>query len=124
MKDHIGSFQPKTIIAGNEKPVLTKGVVLAKGQGVLPAGTVLGISESGIATPVDSEKEDGSQLPDCILADPVDTDNTTDNPRAAAYKAGIINESALVFSETEDADEIAAHKDKLRDLGIFLIQTI
>lgn len=108
------------LIAGTTHPIDVKSVVLKGGQGVLKRGTVLGIiSETGLAVPVDSQKADGSQVPDSILTDDVDT--TAGDVTATAYSSGLFNRKALIFGGTDTADD---HETKLRELGIFLKDNI
>lgn len=100
--------------------VLTKGVTLKAGQGVLKRGTVVGIiTASDLAVPVDSTGIDGSELADCVLSDDVDT--AAGDVTAVAYSAGHLNRQALIFGGTDTA---ADHETHLRELGIFLKDNI
>jgi hypothetical protein len=112
----IGEHTPDNLIAGHEIPVLVKGVTLAAGQGTVERGTVLGIATStSLAYPVDKSKVDGSQVAKFIATDTIDT--TNGNVKTTAYESGLFNSNALIFGGT---DVVADHKDKLRELGIFL----
>lgn len=112
------------LFAGNEVPVLTKGVTLKAAQGVVKRGTVLGlITLSGLAVSVDSTKEDGSQVANCILTDDIDTgaDGANVDVVATAYVSGLFNRKALIFGGDDTA---ADHEGKLRELGIFVRDNI
>jgi hypothetical protein len=112
----IGTSTPDNLIAGNEFPILTKYFTLAKNQGVLKRGTVIGIvTATKLGVPVDNTKEDGSEKAYCILTDSVDTTADDDIP-AIGYITGIFNAAALTFGKGTAAD----FEDQLRDLGIYL----
>jgi Bacteriophage lambda head decoration protein D len=117
MVEVIGTYTPDNLFAGHNVPVLTGGIVLAKGQGTLKRGTVVGIvSATGLAVTVDSTKDDGSQIPYGILTDTIDTEGSTDI-KATVYKTGLFNTNALVFGGT---DTVETHQAKLRAAGIHL----
>ena len=114
---NLDSFVPDSLFASNTVPVVTEGIILAKSQGVVKRGTVIGlITASGLAKAVDSTKSDGTQVPYAILTDDVDTTGTVD-VKAAAYVSGYFNKSALTFGGTDTA---VTHKVALRTLGIYL----
>lgn len=116
----LDAFTPDNLIAGNEIPLLTKAVTLQGGQGVIKRGTVLGIiTASGLAVLVNSANTDGSQVADSILAD--DVDATGGNVVAEAYISGHFNRKALIFGGT---DTVGKHETRLRELGIFLSDSI
>ncbi len=120
MFEKIGEMVPDNLVAGHEVPQLVKGVTLAKGNGVLVRGTVLGIvTASELAVPVDSSKSDGSEVADCILTDTVDTGDETaqEDVKATAYTSGLFNRKALTFGGEDTASE---HELWLRELGIHL----
>ena len=112
----IGAIVADNLIAGDRFPLSVKGVTLAAGQGKLARGTVLGIVTSdGKAKVVDSSKSDGTQNPDCILAEEIDTTGAAVS--AVAYNAGFFIRNALVFG---GADTYAKHELEMRRLGIHL----
>jgi hypothetical protein len=120
----IGTFERDNLCAGQDIPVLTKGITLAKGQGIINRGTVLGIiTESGLLKPVDSSKTDGTQTANCILTDTVNTGDSTatEDSTATAYISGLFNASALTFG---GSDTYAKHQENLRSLGIYLQNNI
>lgn len=117
MYKQTGEFTPDKLIVGNEMPILTEGIKVAKGQGTLVRGTVVGIlTTGGLAKPVDSTKSDGTQAPYAILTDDIDTTGDVD-VTTTAYTTGLFNKDALTFG---GADTVATHKTELRKLGIHL----
>lgn len=120
-----GEVSYDRLIAGAIHPIDHKSVVLKAGQGILPRGTVLGIiTSSSLSVKVDSSKTDGSQIADAILVDAVDTGDSgaTEDVTAVAYKSGgPFNRQALVFGGTDTSDK---HETRLRELGIYLVDTI
>lgn len=119
----IGTFTPDNLIAGQEFPSLVKGVTLAKNQGIVKRGTVVGIiTATGLAKPVDKSKADGQQLPYGIVTDDVDTGTAaTADSKATTYVSGVFNKKALLFGSTDTA---ADYETALRDLGIYLRDNI
>ena len=117
----LGSAGQDNLIAGPKFPIQFKGVTLAPGQGILPRGTVLGIiTAGGQAAAVDSSSADGSEKPDCVLAEDIDTGSG--NPVAAvAYSAGYFIRGALIFGGT---DTWETHERELRTLNIHLSASI
>lgn len=113
--ENIGEYTSDNLIAGDNVPILTAGITLASGQGILKRGTVIGIvTETGKATVVDKLKEDGSNIPYGILTDDVDT---IDEITTTAYISGLFNKNALILNESDD---IKNYEVKLRELGIFI----
>ncbi|MDI3534818.1 MAG: hypothetical protein PWQ82_1183 [Thermosediminibacterales bacterium] len=111
-----GSVNPDKLIAGHEIPLLTTGVLLASGQGVLERGSVIEIvTADGKGKLCDSAAADGSQVAKYILAEDVDT--TGGDVMAVCYKSGVFNRNALIFGGTDTAD---VHEDELRDVNIYL----
>ena len=120
LTSEIGTFEYDNLIAGNAVPLLAAEVTLAKNQGVVEKGTVLGVvSATGLAVPVDDTNADGSENPHSILTDDVDTGDgsATDDFVTTAYVSGLFNSAALIFGGD---DVVADHELALRKLGIFL----
>lgn len=114
--EEVGSVTPDNLIGGHEVPLLTTGVLLASGQGVVKRGSVIGIvSVGGKGKLADSTSDDGSQVAKFVVAEDVDTTNA--DAKAVCYKSGLFNRDALIFGGTDDA---ADHEAALRDVGIFL----
>ncbi|PKL00059.1 MAG: head decoration protein [Tenericutes bacterium HGW-Tenericutes-1] len=111
----VGSIEYDNLVAGNNVPLLVKGVVVAAGQGVLKKGSVLGIvtaTSKGLFCAAASV--DGSQEAKFVLADDVDA---TEEVVALCYQSGELNRGALIFDSTDTAE---MHEDELRKNGIFL----
>lgn len=115
----LGTYTPDKLMAGNEVPVLTAGITLASGQGILKRGTVIGkITASGKGLKVDKAAIDGSKVSYGILTDDVDT---TTEVTTTVYVSGLFNSNALVFG---GASTVADHENELRQLGIYLRKAI
>lgn len=122
-----GTFIPDKLIADNRIPLTEKGLTIAKGEGMLKRGTLMGIGADGkyrrTDTEVSVEKGEGEDAvtettvigADCILTD--DVDATSSDAVATAYVTGSFNRAAVILSEGKN---IAAHETELRKLGIFL----
>lgn len=120
----LGTTEQDNLIAGPRFPISHKGVSLSAGQGELKRGTVLGVvTTGGAAVPVDSTKTDGSQNPDCILAETVDTgtDTGADAVTAVAYSAGYFIRGSLIFGGT---DTYETHELEMRKLNMHLSASI
>ncbi|AKL95008.1 bacteriophage lambda head decoration protein D [Clostridium aceticum] len=116
----LGEFIPDNLIAGNEFPILTKGITLAKDQGVLLRGTVVGIvTATGLGKIADKSESDGAQNPYAILTDTVDTGE--DDVVTTGYISGLFNAKALIFGGEDTA---ADHEIELRKLGIYLKESL
>lgn len=116
MYSSLGTHTPDNLIAGNEVPILVKGITLLKNQGTLLRGTVVGIvTASGLAVTVDSSKSDGSEKAFCILTDDVITPADTD-VKITGYTSGMFNRNALIFGGTDTVED---HELRLREIGIF-----
>lgn len=112
---NLGTYIPDNLMAGNEVPVLTAGITLTSGQGVLKRGTVIGIvTETGKGMKVDKAAVDGSKVAYGILTDDVDA---TAEVTTTVYISGLFNSKALIFG---GASTVADHENELRQLGIFL----
>jgi hypothetical protein len=101
-------------------PEKVKTVILVSGAGVLVAGTVLGrISASGKFKTVNSANSDGSQAPYAILLE--DIDASAADKRANVAFTGDFSRSVLVFG---GSDTIATHEVALRNIGLFVEETV
>jgi hypothetical protein len=126
----LGESRQDNLIAGPLFPIQHKGVQLAAGQGPLRRGTVLSILASGKAVIIDSShteeisEEDvpDRNMPDCILAEDVDTGtgSGTGIP-AVAYSAGYFIRGSLIFGGT---DTWATHELEMRKLNMHLSASI
>ncbi|NDY56664.1 head decoration protein [Desulfovibrio sulfodismutans] len=116
-----GAFVPDNLIAGDAK-IVTQGITVASGQGVLPRGAVLGritdAEDEDVGKYVLSgatSVTDGSQTPDCILAEAVDA--TSADVLTVGYLSGQFNQAALTLG---NGHTLAAIRDGLRDKNIYL----
>ena len=111
-----GRLTPDNLIAGEFPRISRRGVVT--GNGVLPRGSVLGcIIDDGRYQLSKAKAEDGSETPDVILAETVDT--THGDQQALVYLAGEFNSHALHLGEGHTVDSIS---QPLRLRSIFLRQ--
>lgn len=120
----LDEFDFDNLIAGNDFPVLAKGVTLAPAQGVVKRGTLIGIiTASGLAVTCDNTKNTGEEVPKYILAKDTDTGESgaTDAVGSVAYQSGIFNRSAII---TESGQSIDTFEDALRENNIILSDTI
>jgi hypothetical protein len=126
MRD-LGTIEQDNLIAGPRFPVAFKGVTLESGQGVLKRGTVLGVvTSTGLAVTVDStnvdgvDAPDGSNVPDSILAEDVDTGGG-DPVSAVAYSAGYFVRGSLIFG---GSDTWQTHELEMRKLNMHLSASV
>ncbi|RKJ18417.1 head decoration protein [bacterium D16-50] len=122
-----GTYTPDKLIAGVSIPITAKGIRIAKGEGSLKRGTLLGIAADGTYKRTDTEEmiknEEGEDAvsqtaaigADCILAD--DVDSTDTDVVATAYVTGGFNADAIILPEGKSVRD---HENTLRQLGIFL----
>ena len=103
----IGEFTPDKLIANFNFPILTQGIPLAAGQGVLKRGSVI---------------DDGGNLinandanPFGILCDDVDTTEAT---VAEVYVSGCFNKGALIVGDGYELN--TANAVMLRATGIYV----
>lgn len=111
----LGTNKPDNLHAGVEVPLLTKGVKLASGQGVLLRGSVIGIvTADGTGKLCNKAASDGSKVAKYVLVN--DTDTTAAGV-AVCYQSGLFHRNALVFGGESTADD---HDEELRSVGIYL----
>jgi hypothetical protein len=121
----VGEYIPDKLIAGNAIPITAKGITVAKGQGVLKRGTLLGIAHDKTHKKTDTtetyEGSSGSQTDtigaDCILCE--DIDATDSDVVTAGYETGEFNADAVILPEEKNID---AHAKELRKLGLYIKQ--
>lgn len=116
-----GTFVPDNLIAGDAK-IVTRGITVAAGQGVLPRGAVLGKITDDESDDVGkyvlsgaTSVTDGSQTPDCILAEAVDA--TSADVVTVGYLSGQFNQASLTLGT---GHTLASIRDDLRDKNIYL----
>lgn len=119
----IGEFTTDKLIAGNAIPLTAKGITVAKGQGVLKRGTLLGIAHDMTYKQTDTtetyEGGSGSQTDtigaDCILCEDIDATNSA--VVTSAYVTGEFNSAAIILP---DEKHIETHEAELRKLGLYI----
>lgn len=113
------TYNPDKLIAG-DYPLVTGELTIVSGQN-LARGALLGkITSSGKYTLCDSSASDGSQDPKGILAEAVDA-SAADVSHVPYYLAGEFNAAAVIFGGSDTA---ATHLEALRDLSIYLQETV
>jgi hypothetical protein len=112
------SITPDQLLVG-EQITLTRSITLISGQN-LARGAVLGkITASGKYTLSASASADGSQTPDCVLAD--DTNAAAGDKVTIAYFNAGVNQERLILGTGHTKDSI---REGLRAKGIQLISVI
>ena len=113
------TYQPENLIAGNAFLLVAQPVTIAAGH-VLQRGTVLGkISASGEYLRSDATAIDGSEVPDLVLAEDVDTTETS--RETIAYSRGDFIASGVLLGEGHTPESV---RETLRMKGIFLIPAL
>ena len=108
-----GSTTPDKL---NPRDTIERKATISGGQGVLPRGTVLGkVTATGEFLKSAAAAGDGSEVPDRILAEEVDT--TGGDAQAITYTAGRFNQAALTLGAGHTLASIEAG---LRDRNIYL----
>jgi hypothetical protein len=88
-----GSFTPKEIVIGDYR---ARKATIKSGAGKLEAGTVLGaVTDGGKYVKSLAASEDGSEVPDAILAE--DVDATAADVEAVIYIAGVFDQEKLIL---------------------------
>lgn len=115
-------LQYDNLIADNSYPILTKGIVLAGGQGYLKRGTVLGkIGDKGYITgsAADTGNEGESVAAGVygILTDDADTGEgeTACDTAAVCYISGVFNPERLAVDASITINDI---DDEMRAVGL------
>lgn len=113
-----GAFSPDALLGGDSDDIIAIKVVIAAGAGNnLKRGHVLGkITASGKYTLALAASNDGSQVPDVILAH--DVDATAGDVEAMVYIRIVANKSAVLFGA---GLTVVSTFDVLRTKCIFLI---
>ncbi len=106
-----GENTPDNLIADCTFPITSKGINIAKGEGELPRGALLGKAEDGTYKLAGKE----AIAADCILADPVNA--ADEDVIASAYVSGTFNRAAITVAE---GASVGDYETELRKLGIYL----
>lgn len=109
-----GTFVPDGLLAG-DYPIRTRSVTINDGL-LHVRGELLGIvTATGLAVLSADAAADGSEAPNCILAE--DVDATMGSREGVAYLAGDFNENAMSFGAGHTP---ASTREGLRALNIYL----
>lgn len=109
----------KNLIAGTEIKPMVKGISLKAGQGILKAGSVLGLTTTdNLGILLDKNATDGSQNPVAILIEDVDTgtESDTDSILSQMFIRGVFNQEALLFTEGTSLSDVEM---ELRKIDIY-----
>jgi hypothetical protein len=108
-----GTYTPDSLFAG-DFPVRTREVALTAGEN-LKRGALLGIvTADGKAKLSAAASSDGSQVPNCILAEDISAIVDT---QVVVYISGDFNDAALTYGAGHSVTSVYAG---LRDLNIYL----
>ena len=139
MFEKTGEFKPDSLIVSPDFPILTEGIGLKAGYGVLKRGSLImkGADKAGyiagttvketVTVPATEEGKDPTTEEKAvemklfgILTDDTDTgtDKTADNIPATAYQSGEFNRAAVIVAG-EDAT-IDTYEDGLKGINIYL----
>lgn len=119
----VGEYTPDKLIAGMFVPLIAKGITVAKGEGVLKRGTLLGIANDKTHKRTDTTETIGEGGDaevktigaDCILCEDV---NATDaEVVTTAYISGEFNRDAVILPEGKKIED---HETELRRLSLLM----
>lgn len=131
MYRQIGEFKPDSLIVSGDFPILTEGIGLKAGYGVLKRGSLImkGSDKAGYiaGTKVTVTEGEGESAKESdmvmavfgILTDDFDTGNEkdADNIPSTVYQSGEFNRDAVIISgETE----VSSYEDDLKKINIYL----
>lgn len=131
MFEQIGEFKPDALIASQEYPILTEGIGLKSGYGLLKRGSLIMKGTDGAGYIVGSSvkettgEDDSAVTSDMkltvfgILTDDFDTgEETGDLIPATAYQTGVFNRAAVIIAGKDAAVE--TYEDDMKAAGIYL----
>lgn len=119
----VGEFTPDKLIASMFVPLIAKGITVAKGEGILKRGTLLGVANDKTYKRTDTTETigegGGAEVKtigaDCILCD--DVDATDAEVVTTAYVSGEFNRDAVILPEGKKIED---HETELRKLGLLM----
>ncbi|MCI5882916.1 MAG: head decoration protein [Clostridiales bacterium] len=113
----IGELKADNLISGTKVGVLTRGIKLAAGQGLLKRGTLLYEKGDGTYATFDASVE--KIVPSGILTDDTDTGTSESDSDVVAeeYITGTFNPEAVIVASGTTLED---YTEELRRLGIFL----
>lgn len=132
MFEQIGEFKSECLITSPDFPILTEGIGLKAGYGLLKRGSLImkGADKAGYiaGTVVKVESGEGENVTESdmemkafgILTDDIDTgnDKEAENIPATAYQSGEFNRESVIVSG--DGATVASYEDELKGINIYL----
>lgn len=116
----VAKNEPDDLIAGHEVSILTAGLVISSGQGILKRGSILGVVKAdGKGKLCDKSKADGSEVAKYVL--PEDVDTSEGDVTVAVWKTGIFNRDSIIFGGESGPSD---HEDELRNVNIHLRDSV
>ncbi|WP_018875278.1 head decoration protein [Thioalkalivibrio sp. ALJ8] len=107
-------FENDILVAGNAHLLVARAITVKEGED-LKRGAVIGKDGDDKYLLSAAAADDGSEVPDLVLAQ--DVDATGGDTPAIAYSRGDFSESALILGDGHDLDSI---REGLRAKGIIL----
>lgn len=131
MFEQIGEFKPDALIASQEYPILTEGIGLKPGYGLLKRGSLIMKGTDGAGYIAGSSVKETTGEGDSavtsdmkltvfgILTDDFNTGEKTDDLiPATAYQTGVFNRAAVIIAGEDAAVE--TYEDDMKAAGIYL----
>ena len=132
MFEQIGEFKPDSLIASQEYPILTEGIGLKSGYGLLKRGSLIlkGTDGAGCiaGSSVKETKGEGDDAVTSdmkltvfgILTDDFDTgvEESSDLIPATVYQTGVFNRAAVIIAGEDAAVE--TYENDMKTAGIYL----
>lgn len=123
--EQTGEFKPDSLIAGNRFPILTEGIGLKAGSGVLRRGTLILRGEDRAGYPAAAGTiallaEEAGRKVFGILTDDVDTgtDPAAENVPGTAYRTGEFSRADVIVAG--EGAGAGAYEEEMNDRGIYL----
>lgn len=112
-------YQPDALLAGNASLLMGRKVTIPAGH-ELARGALLGkIEASGEYVLSEAAATDGSEIPDLVLAESVDT--TDGAAEALAYERGDFRGEGMILGTGHTVETV---RESLREKGIFITSTL
>lgn len=131
MFEQIGEFKPDALIASQEYPILTEGIGLKSGYGLLKRGSLIMKGTDGAGYIAGSSVKETTGEGDAavtsdmkltvfgILTDDFDTeDESSDLIPATVYQTGVFNRAAVLTAG--EGAEAETYENDMKAAGIYL----
>lgn len=118
MFKNVGQFEPDSLIASADFPILKEGIGLKANQGVLKRGTLIAKGNNGAGYIAGKDVSPVTTTIFGILTDDVDTGNedSVTNIPATCYITGVFNKEAI---QLHGEALISTYADDMRKLSLF-----